>query len=834
MLAAQTKHIRLKTSLSSNCLALATPQILGRGGLQHVQQRTSRFGFWSSYLDPDYQKEVQRRDRQLRKKYAEALNRRLSWDRQASNHFRKHSHHHNHHDLEGKGTTSSKKPSMSNKCSDPFEQTEQLRHDGTVHIEQNPMDQIFKSHNDMVAKIINVQSRIFGSIFPESIEQPPKQTKAPSSTMNTIKKTVAQTLNPSSSNDTPYTIDPITNRRVYPAQEISNNGLHTTATGIPTTTLESWLTPSGSLNPFASDPTRACLKEYETHGHEDYKPVYYREPDGKPPNQPVKEDGLKEYDAKAPYGPLYHNEPDGYPVVSSIDPDACLKDYDNSHAYGPVMYREPDGYPVLDTTDPDACLKDFDNSHAYGPVMYREPDGKPLDSTDLVKTGLEEFDQKAHFSGPPPQSPGSGVSSKKLRYEITEDKREDLDLLRDTDVLAASGLHRGQRKETTAEKISTREKLEQDFYKTQKDAVDDLRIEHSELLNRIAHAKGRVDAKIAEVDISLPSLSERKFTGNFVRDFPEEFTTSWKTDSSGTSTLVNDSAAKSSITTPLRKYVSTTVPKDGQLQTSLDRNNAAAAGLSPSSVQNLRSTTKADKQKHKELVRELRQIYEDAYGTLDSKHRAVSHSATVPTTTAASDQPVLYKVLAYDPTMQSISEAETTSIVTDSATPLTPAEVLLRLSNPAKFFPHFAPLQAKGYEILTGGGDVLVFRKVRDGPLKSTISTSRKSSATIGPNPIDGMRPVAPTGNFASPTGFVNYDAIGTEPPFKSNVDVRREESVFSGKRNWQEEGSTKKRSGRVKKILVSGVTVGACAYAVGVVAEFFKTGGAEGFPKGF
>jgi hypothetical protein len=192
---------------------------------------------------------------------------------------------------------------------------------------------------------------------------------------------------------------------------------------------------------------------------------------------------------------------------------------------------------------------------------------------------------------------------------------------------------------------------------------------------------------------------------------------------------------------------------------------------------------------------------------------------------------------------------------------LTPAEVLLRLSNPAKFFPHFQPLQSEGYEIVSGSGDVLVFRKVRPGaPVNTVIDrtgkgwtvplrgssfeskavASERAQSYKATNPIDGMqsRPVAATGNFASPTGFVNHDLPGvSDPPFKSNIDVRREEPVFSGKRNWEDESESSRRKdgGKFKKVLIGGAWVAAASYAVGVVAEFFKTGGADGKgPEGF
>jgi hypothetical protein len=104
-------------------------------------------------------------------------------------------------------------------------------------------------------------------------------------------------------------------------------------------------------------------------------------------------------------------------------------------------------------------------------------------------------------------------------------------------------------------------------------------------------------------------------------------------------------------------------------------------------------------------------------------------------------------------------------------------------------------------------------------------------------NPIDGMRPIAATGNFASPTGFVNYDRPeSADPPFKSNIDVRREEPVFSGKSTWSEEGEkSRKKPGLGKRVLFGGAAVGGVSYAIGVVSEYFKSGGSDGRgPQGF
>ncbi|KAI0426680.1 hypothetical protein F5Y09DRAFT_56296 [Xylaria sp. FL1042] len=206
---------------------------------------------------------------------------------------------------------------------------------------------------------------------------------------------------------------------------------------------------------------------------------------------------------------------------------------------------------------------------------------------------------------------------------------------------------------------------------------------------------------------------------------------------------------------------------------------------------------------------------------------------------AQPDEPTVYKILAYDPTMQTINVAETTSVVPDLAAPLSPTEVLLRLSNPTKFFPHFAPLQAEGFEIVSGGGDILVFRQVR--PAKAAAQ-----GGTTSVNPIDMMGRSAAVPNaaaFVSPTGFVNYDVPRVEEEslesiFRSNIEVRREEPVFSGQKLFsQNQGRKKSKKSRSagERAIIGGVWVAGISYALGVVSEYFLTGGTDGKgPTGF
>jgi hypothetical protein len=813
-----------------------------------------------------------------------------------------------------------------------------------------------------------------------------------------------------------------------------------------------------------SDPCRESLKAYEM--DREYKPFFRYEPDGQKPESKTEslneydrktsyetsrwyepevkvsekpclvQEGLEDYDSRVKYEPVMYREPDGKLPEEPCPVQKGLEDYDKKVNYGPVMYREPDGKLPEKSCPVQEGLSEYDSKVTYGPVMYNEPDGQPARKRDTVAEGLEEFDKRADYGQRRIlKNISLGQGDKSFRYSNEAETREDLDLLRPSDVRAGSGIIKGGKRETETEKLAIRSELEKDFQKQQdlhtsdcenlatakelkqqvqsaKDRfIEDLKIENSELRNIQAHLRGRVNAEIAKVSAELSSNpSQRKLTGNFVRDFPEEFETRWTSAQDSGSLKPENDMISQEVGTPTPKDSFARNPNAPRLQTSLDRTAADINGMNkidemarlqneidpyskepqgletsyaeevklqneidpyskkpmgletsyaeevaqaraleierdpyskiPQGLETSYANEKAQerklenekdpcskvpqgletsyreevnlqnekdpyskkpmgletsyaeevsaqqaegdlsarvssfgkrnqaeeesrarklakqekknlmKQMDRDLVREIRNIYEETYGTLDTQHR---QKPQTPETVAATNrkhtqevssgpelqEPTVYKILAYDPTMQEINTAETTSIVPDSASALTPAEVLLRLSNPAKFFPHFQPLQAEGYEIVSGSGDVLVFRKVRSAGPQGSKSESASALKRKATNPIDGMQssPVAATGNFASPTGFVNHDLPVADPPFKSNIDVRREEPVFSGKSNWQEDsGSTRPKSkGRGKRLLIGAAWVAGCSYAIGVVAEFFRTGGIDGQgPQGF
>ena len=378
-------------------------------------------------------------------------------------------------------------------------------------------------------------------------------------------------------------------------------------------------------------------------------------------------------------------------------------------------------------------------------------------------------------------------------YRFERDSRQDLDLLRARD----SGASLGGVKQR-AEKRPTRSELEKEF-ETKVPEAEYVRKPTGPVFKEVGgsmdSAKKSASSEVSKADRVEPqtSSSSSKLTGNFVRDFPEEFQQKWITakDSSGLVSKsggeqVGSAQARSSSWQSVhdvedqqahRRYVEGAAPAEdfgrspgiARMETSLDRSVesnmtqkkpeesiGATSGLEGLEGMNGNEedqalkglTPQARKGEEMKLVQELRGIYEDAYGTIDSAHRQISskeedhtmhtsqanmqteasssgvasqseQEATVskesPTkrgTSKSGQEPAQYKILAYDPASDTIKTTEWASEVYDNDKPQTPAQVIAQLSYPAMFLSHFDALREEGFEIISGVDDVLVFRKV--------------------------------------------------------------------------------------------------------------------------
>ncbi|KAK1768152.1 hypothetical protein QBC33DRAFT_45870 [Phialemonium atrogriseum] len=589
--------------------------------------------------------------------------------------------------------------------------------------------------------------------------------------------------------------------------------------------------------PDGKPPMAEETNEYDPAELAKYQPFMYNEPDGKPPG--YVEEG-NEYDPKElqQYRPFMYNEPDGKPPLeakqgSEEAPAGELKKYQA------VRHNEPDGKPPTELREsPDPA-----ELRRYEAVRWNEPDGQPATEDDFTAQSLEEFELSS-ISGEQHSKPVI-ARTYPAGYVSEQEKAEDLDLLRASDVRAAAGIVQSS-SETPEEKTNHRNMLESSMtrHATSSDAID------SQALSALRESK-------------LKTEPERKLTGNYVRDFPEEFARSWGADTASNAGLLPKDMTDMAPCFPVAtKSLGSSVERQIQkaereqvegasfdtraaLQPALDRQQERSRPFSrqaafqkalldpyskkPQGLETSYSKECAGQSTWPTYVRN--------YGSVEAKPESttgITETDRTGSVDTAAPEPTLYKILAYDPTMQAIDIAETTSIVSDSASPLTPAEVLLRLSNPAKFFPHFGPLQAEGFEIVSGSGDVLVFRKVR--PATAEPMQQEMSAPSI--NPIDmtgGLRefPSPVTSRFASPTGFVNYDLpplrespSEAAPRFVSGIDVRREEPVFSGSKT-EPEGKPKRKL--PKRIVVGAAWVAGISYALGVMGEYFKTGGVDG-----
>ncbi|KAJ5096166.1 hypothetical protein NUU61_005522 [Penicillium alfredii] len=166
-----------------------------------------------------------------------------------------------------------------------------------------------------------------------------------------------------------------------------------------------------------------------------------------------------------------------------------------------------------------------------------------------------------------------------------------------------------------------------------------------------------------------------------------------------------------------------------------------------------------------------------------------------------------YRILAYDSSTSQVTTAEADSFFGAGET-VQPTEILSRLHNPAKFVPFFDQMQREGYDIATGGGDILVFRRARG------------QAAAAEQEPVD---PLAQ----AEIAKFIRHDSfdlasLASQPssttyePLLDKVETSQSQSESSVRRAF-------------RRMFIAGSATAATCYAIGVVIEYFRTGGQDG-----
>lgn len=863
--------------------------VLGPNGVSILRARhreqTRAYRFFYN-IDFDYHRNIGRRHRKLKHKYAETMNRKLSWDQPSLS--------------EDPRATFRRMAGwygfpVWSRCgvysrffnTDSFEGGKKRR-EAEKSRESNPDNgkadtssnsafwNEYDSWRSQLHDVVNLWSK-------QASPGAKRANSSPSSSQSTpTAKTEVQedAKSTTTSAEEEYVCDPISNRKVSK----TTYGSHTDGPEIPVQTFRSCRSQFNAVSPSEIDeevirhpvhsnglPPPAELDKYndvkidELPTETDH--VMYQE-DAGPQDQAMysdeyelnhlpQEEFAEVYDDLHKYTPFKQDDM-GSEVEGQIQK---YDDLDKYKLYRPYMHNED---PVIDEP-PSQKYEDLDQ---YRPRTFE--DNVEIDNSipvyeDLNRYSTPEFSEPMSSQESEPfQQYGDLDRYKAFRYQGPGNKT-----ILEKDIV-------DECLNLLDLKNETHEALEQESEK---------HITALDAANKEAAANVQLSQKKAQ-GIQKPNM-----TGHFVRDFPEEFATKWEinADSSAgelqpkneTDTWVYETSSKDSdaayenevkmrVQSEEKKHFDnlTESAAFNELESTLGRQSTLEPALNRTrSSLSHREREEAEVDPYATDPRGLETSYVEecaidpigpifvkTYGNLESKDSQECTPATEPETwtfknaiaeeLAASTgavklndpspdtEPTVYKILAYDPTMQSINIAETTSVVPDQAAPLTPAEVLLRLSNPTKFFTHFAPLQKEGFEIVSGSGDVLVFRKVRPAAPPTTPSV----------NPIDMMGKPPPFPNaaaFASPTGFINYDIPPVEetqePPFRSNIDVRREEPVFSGPKISTEEGGRRKKRSITKRFLIGGAWVAGISYAAGVILEYFHTGGIDGKgPTGF
>ncbi|KAM4058856.1 conserved serine-threonine rich protein [Hirsutella rhossiliensis] len=627
---------------------------------------------------------------------------------------------------------------------------------------------------------------------------------------------------------------------------------------------------------------------------EKYGPVLWNEPDGL--CKPAPEESSKNYPDLDKYGPIYFNEPDGQ-QHRTADKSKQDKDLD--------LYKKLEGYKVPFGAD-DAILAAHERSQQYtdldkyGPVYWNEPDVFRQLNQGLGKCSHYAATPLAHSRGAhaaasckaPESHP---VEQTKLKYEEPPKKRPDFDASRrayavDRNVTSKlytglsrdgsrtiinatrtplsatdrlSDKHRGQSDGVRCDSLGT--SRESVGFRTAADIRADVlrRARNDDKKAKLQKAKSEHeltwDATSKDAQDTLKQVkikTERTLTGNYVRDFPQEFATSWSTANSPSKSSLSPkngggsgqpAAASSEMLNMERdeaepSSMDESFPsEETKLEPSLDRRSTRSSARAATPRLD---TQPAEEDMHSREPQGLETNYMEECGDRPAQPAFVKHyKARTPAETknvpgeasAEGEQPASYRILAYDAATGSLSIAETTSGVADTQTWASPAAVLPRLSSPSKFLPHFARLHEQGYEIVAGGGDVLVFRKVRAASPEATSKPGETCQAWEAPvNPIDLMgKPV--TGNFASPTGFVNYDAPAGRDDSKPSPPFRTSGGAATDERRGGEHGRRRGKRGFGRKVVIGAVWVTGIAYAAGVLGEYFATGGVDGLgPTGF
>ncbi|KAJ5175358.1 uncharacterized protein N7482_001235, partial [Penicillium canariense] len=184
-----------------------------------------------------------------------------------------------------------------------------------------------------------------------------------------------------------------------------------------------------------------------------------------------------------------------------------------------------------------------------------------------------------------------------------------------------------------------------------------------------------------------------------------------------------------------------------------------------------------------------------------------------------------YRILAYDSSASTITTAEAGSFFGSSET-TQPHKILSRLHNPAKFVPYFAQMEQDGYDIATGGGDILVFKRSINAP-KYTSATTEQDSAP--PQVNAEITKYQCHDSYDSTVSARTDHPSSTVKPSASSSSSSSSESIHESDSSSVKPKSESSFRKVFRRMILTGTIAAASCYAMGVVTEYFRTGGQDG-----
>ena len=164
-----------------------------------------------------------------------------------------------------------------------------------------------------------------------------------------------------------------------------------------------------------------------------------------------------------------------------------------------------------------------------------------------------------------------------------------------------------------------------------------------------------------------------------------------------------------------------------------------------------------------------------------------------------------------------VTTADTDSSLAPSHKILHPSDVLPRLSNPAQFLPYFEEMRKEGYEIVSGGGDILVFKRFSDVDKRLSDKSSLKTKEHEDKTADGVLEELQNQAALKSPQLTEGSSAETSKTESETETPPLKQRSAFNN---------------AIRRMLFTGTAAAGACYAFGVVTEYFRTGGSDG--RGF